>query len=127
MNESALASIKSDMTLSAVKNVLQIIENPHDEVIGSKSFRLLRLDKFGVQVFFGDKDVVSSVRFEAPFSGSINNVKIGYSIEEVEKSFGKPQRRWPVQDGTDRWLYNTPDFMRIDFDPQTNLVKYVFR
>jgi len=38
---------------------------------------------------------------------------------------GKPDRKWPVEDGITRWLYDAP-FPRVDFAPQTKIVETVF-
>jgi hypothetical protein len=121
-----LGRLKEGMTLADVQSTLDTDQGPAAEQVGSRKLDVLRLPEQGVKVFFkGGK--VDTVAYEAPFSGAVRGVRIGASKDQVERLLGQPDRLWPVQDGTDRWMYESGDFLRVDFDPQTQTVRGIFR
>jgi hypothetical protein len=101
-------------------------ERPAEEQDGSITVHVLKAPEHGVEVFF-EGDAVDTVAFEPPFSGAVRGVRIGATKEQVERMLGRPQRLWPVQDGVDRWLYEEPEFIRVDFDPQSDTVHAIYR
>jgi hypothetical protein len=124
-----LARLREGSTLADVQSAMDTREKPAAEQDGSMVVHVLKAPEHGVEVFFkdDDEDVVDTVAFEPPFSGAVRGVRIGATKEQVERMLGRPQRLWPVQDGIDRWLYEEPEFIRVDFDPQTDTVGSIYR
>jgi hypothetical protein len=123
----SLARLREGMTLADVQTTLGTDDRPMTEQSGDRQLIVLRLPQHGVKVFFGDDEAVRTVRFESPFTGAVRGVRIGSSQEDVRRLLGAPQRPWPVDDGVDRWLYDEPEFIRVDFDPATDTVSSIFR
>jgi hypothetical protein len=88
----------------------------------------LRLSERGIWLFFDDTKCIRSLRFDVPFSGSVDGVRIGDSPRQVRTVKGAPPRKWPVEDGVQRWLYSsqTHPFLRFDFNPKTKRVETIF-
>ncbi|NHZ38651.1 hypothetical protein [Massilia aquatica] len=124
--QNKLSIIRKGMDLAKVQSTANITSSPISETIDSRTFSVIKFPADGVQIFF-DKNVVSSVRFERPFSEAVEGVRLGSSKDEVVNIMGKPDRLWPIDDGVERWLYDKPTFMRLDFDPLTNVVSTIFR
>jgi hypothetical protein len=124
-----LARLREGSTLADAQSALGTREKPAAEQDGSMTVHVLKAPEHGVEVFFKDDDenVIDTVTFEPPFSGAVRGVRIGATKEQVERMLGRPQRLWPVQDGIDRWLYEEPEFIRVDFDPQTDTVRSIYR
>lgn len=80
----------------------------------------------GAVTAFSKGGKVYSVRIKAPFSGDVRGIKIGYTKDNVVRVLGKPDRLWPVHDGIDRWFYDAKSFMRVDFNPETSLVEFIY-
>lgn len=80
-----------------------------------------RLSERGIWIFLDDSLRVRTLRFDAPFAGTIDGVRIGDTSKSVRRIKGKVDRKWPIDDGEKRWLYQMP-FVRFDFDPKTDTV-----
>jgi hypothetical protein len=83
------------------------------------------LAKYGTWVFFDNQLVVSGVRLDAPFHGTIHGVKIGANENDVRSLMGPPANKFqPLQivpaGGRPKpitaWVYEpgTPAFVRYD-------------
>jgi hypothetical protein len=123
----SLARLREGATLADVQVTLGTDDRPVTEQDGDRRVNVLRLPQHGVKLFFTDGEVVRTVRFDAPFPGAVRGVRIGSTMDEVRRLHGDPDRPWPVADGVDRWLYEQPEFMRVDFDPATRTVRSIFR
>lgn len=80
----------------------------------------------GAVTAYSKNGKIYSVRIKSPFSGDVRGIKIGDSKSEVIRLLGKPNRLWPVHDGIDRWFYDSQSFMRVDFNPETDLVEFIY-
>jgi hypothetical protein len=123
----SLARLRQGTPLADVQTTLGTDDRPVTEQSDERKLIVLRLPQHGVKVFFDDNDVVRTVRFESPFAGAVRGVRIGARKDDVRRLLGNPQRPWPVADGVDRWLYDEPEFIRVDFDPATDRVRSIFR
>ncbi|UKE46263.1 hypothetical protein [Xanthomonas cerealis] len=98
--------------------------SPKDIDIDGKTVVLIERADRAISAFCrGGK--VYSVKIQHPFTGEVRGVKIGDDQTTVESKVGKPSRPWPISDGRVRWLYDRPDFMRIDFS-SSGLVDQIF-
>jgi len=123
----SLARLRQGATLADLQTMLGSDDRPVTEQSGDRQLIVLRLPQHGVKVFFSEDDVVSTVRFDSPFAGAVRGVRIGAAQDDVRRLLGSPQRPWPMADGVDRWLYDHPEFIRVDFDPATDTVRSIFR
>lgn len=74
----------------------------------------------GIRVFFNKKEVVESIKFEAPFAGSISGIKLGDTEKKVREVKGKPIKS-PWQFGASQaFLYVLDDTAYIRFDINEN-------
>ncbi len=114
-------------SLDSVQRSLQLTappdQIPDPEFVGS----FYHLDELGFWVFFNQDSCVYSIRFESPFRYDIEGIRIGDAREEVIRTRGKPHRKLPIPDAKERWVYDRPRFLRIDFDPETDRVETIFR
>jgi len=81
----------------------------------------LDLPDKGLMIFFDDHRKVYTIRFDAPFSGSIFGVTIGDSRASVVKRLGQPLRSW--SDDTRVYYENK---VSIDYG-QSNTVETMFK
>jgi hypothetical protein len=123
----SLARLQQGATLADVQTTLGTDDRPVAEQDGQRQLIVLRLPEHGVRLFFTEEDVVRTVRFDSPFPGAVRGIRIGATKEAVQRLLGEPDRPWPVADGVDRWLYDRPEFIRVDFDPATDTVRTIFR
>lgn len=121
-----LARLKEGMSLEDVQSALDTSDRPVEEEDDDDVFHVMRSPDHGVEIFFKD-DVVDTVAFRSPFSGAVRGVRIGATKDEVQRLLGEPQRNWSIGDGVDRWIYEKPEFIRADFDPQTETVDTIYR
>jgi hypothetical protein len=75
----------------------------------------------GLRIFFDENRKVDTIRFDAPFSGSIFGVRIGDSRASVVKLLGQPLRSW--SDDTRVYYENK---VSIDYG-QSNTVETMFK
>ncbi|HEM7881214.1 TPA: hypothetical protein U2L31_007700 [Burkholderia contaminans] len=99
--------------------------SPQPKKIGAKTVNSIeRAD--GAVTAFSENGKVYSVRIRSPFSGDVRGIKIGYTKDAVVRVLGRPDRLWPVHDGIDRWFYDAKTFMRVDFNPDSDLVEFIY-
>jgi len=122
----ALAQLKEGMTLADAQSALDTSDQPVAEQDDDIVLHVLKAPQHGVEVFFKD-DTVDTVSFRRPFSGAVRGVRIGATTDDVERLLGEPQRDWPIEDGIRRWIYEDPEFIRVDFDPDTDTVDAIYR
>jgi hypothetical protein len=79
----------------------------------------------GIWLFFDEARFVTTVRFDPPFAGSIGGVCVGDAVDRVRAALGKPNRKWPVDDGVPRWFYDVIG-LRLDFDPSLKVLQTIF-
>ncbi len=59
---------------------------------------------------------MENIRFDAPFAGSVNGVKLGDSFDDVKKRLGEPLNSWDFGDDKAN-LYRVGDInLRFDVD-----------
>jgi hypothetical protein len=114
---------KSGETEASASTLLNAAPQPRQ--IGSKLVDVIERDD-GAVTAYSQNGTVYSVRIKSPFAGDVRGIKIGDTKDEVIRVLGKPNRLWPVHDGIDRWFYDAKSFMRVDFDPETNLVECIY-
>ena len=114
-------------SIDAVRELLQLAEPPEPIPDPERAGSFYHLDELGFWVFFDKDSLVYSIRFESPYEHEVEGIRIGSTREEVMQIHGKAQRKLPIPDSTERWIYDRPRFLRIDFNPQTNLVEKIFR
>lgn len=114
------------MKLSEIQKQLNTDQEPHEIKQGTKTFLVLSFPEDGVFIFLKE-NTATTIKYEHPFLESVDGVNIKDSKETVTVKKGKPSRFWPVDDGVDRWLYDSPTFLRIDFNPSTNLVETIYK
>lgn len=74
----------------------------------------------GIRVFFNKAGVVETIRFEPPFAGSVDGIKLGDSEKKVRDLKGKPIKN-PWQFGAAQaFLYALDDTAYIRFDINEN-------
>ena len=120
-------SVKRGDTIAEVQEKLWLKSFPHPIVETDKHAFYYHLPDLGFWVFFNEESKVYSIRYEAPYPFSIEGIKIGDHKEKVLEVRGKPNRHMPIPDGKTRWIYDRPRFIRMDFDPETNLIEKIFR
>lgn len=86
------------------------ISNPNS----GKTFIHLRTK--GIWAFFNKKEIVESIRFDAPFAGSIAGVKLGDSEKTVRTVMGKPIKTPWAFGANQAFLYVLDDTAYIRFD-----------
>jgi len=86
----------------------------------NRGLRLELLDR-GLIIFFDNDRKVYTVRFQAPFAGSVGGVRIGDSRENVVGRLGQPLRSW----GDGSRVYYAGK-VSIDYD-RSNTVRAMFR
>jgi hypothetical protein len=112
--------------LDSVKKLLglgdpQLLPDP-DKVIYH-----YHLPELGFWVFFNESNVVYSIRYEHPYPYAIGGVHVGDTKDKVLQILGKPQRYLPIPDGRNRWIYDKPPKIRLDFNNQSELVEKIFK
>ena len=76
---------------------------------------ILHLRSKGISVFF-KKEIVESVKFDAPFADSIAGIKLGDSEKALRSVFGKPLKTPTVFGTNQSFLYVLDDAAYIRFD-----------
>jgi hypothetical protein len=127
MNLNRIFEVKVGDSVDQVQRTLDILDLPTKTSNNGRDYISYKFESVGVNVFFNDDLFVKSILIGAPCNASIRGVTIGMTQEQVVRAAGKPTRYWPVHDGVDRWLYDGDDFMRVDFDPEDNLVRRIVR
>ena len=95
---SEMPVIRFGNTVESVQQALHTsLEPEKDDQVGPPSLNAsskthLRLKTRGIWVFFNNGKVYN-VRLEAPFAGSVGNVKIGDASDKIVKTFGPPIKR----------------------------------
>jgi hypothetical protein len=119
--------IKMGQTVSEVEKVLNYKINLTEFKDDHTNYYFCRFIKIGVWLFFKAEDkTLYTIRYESPFGLAIGGVKIGYTKEQVKELIGEPHRKW--FDDEDKWLYDSPEFVRYDFDKRNNgKVKTILR
>jgi hypothetical protein len=113
-------------SIDSVKKILGLGE-PQRLPDPDKVIYHYHLPELGFWVFFNESSVVYSIRFEHPYPYAIARVHVGDTKEKVLQTVGKPHRYLPIPDGRNRWLYDKPPRIRIDFNNQSDLVEKVFK
>lgn len=85
----------------------------------------VNLSERGIWLFLDDALRIRTLRFDAPFAGAIDGVRIGDTSRHVRQIKGKFDRKWPVNDGRKTWLYDSP-FVRFDFNVTSDTVETIF-
>lgn len=98
---------------------------PKSEDWGDKRVIVLDKPELGITAFCKE-GIVYSVRLQHPFAGSVNGLRIGDSKSTVVGKLGKPNRQWPISDGTDRWFYEMSPAMRVDFEEGGDLIEFFY-
>ena len=114
-------SINRGDGVTRVRELLGINEDPLPYEGAGGGFKY-NLPEFGIWIFFDENLCVRTLRFDSPFPGNIGGIITGDSKKTVCQARGKPERKWPVNDDIDRWLYDRGGYVRYDFDPDTNKV-----
>ena len=119
-------SINRGDGVTRVRELLGINEDPLPYEGAGGGFKY-NFPEFGIWIFFDENLCVRTLRFDSPFPGKIGGISIGDSKKTVRQVKGKPDRKWPVDDGIDRWLYDRGGYVRYDFDPETDTVKNIYK
>lgn len=114
-------------TVEAVQHKLGLTHAPTPSPDTDPPANHYHLADVGVWVFFNEHNKVYSIRFDAPFAHAIEGVKIGDTKDAVVAARGQPDRQMQMPDRKARWIWDRPRFLRVDFDPKTNVVEKVFR
>ena len=81
----------------------------------------------GIRVFFSKAGVVEMIKFEPPFAGSINGVKLGDTEKKVRDLKGKPIKTPWSFGAAQAFLYVLDDTAYIRFDiNETDGVQTIF-
>lgn len=121
-------SFKLGDDIETVKNALKTNLDPEPmENMSPSGFTNLNAGKTvlflrtkGIRVFFNKAGVAQTIRFEPPFAGSINGVKLGDTEKKVRDVKGKPIKN-PWQFGAAQaFLYALDDTAYIRFDINEN-------
>ena len=129
-------SFKLGDDIQTVKNGLKtnLDPEPMENTASSPVFTNLNAGKTtlflrtkGIRVNFNKAGIVEMIKFEPPFAGSINGIKIGDSEKKVRELKGKPIKT-PWQFGaTQAFLYALDDTAYIRFDINDNEgVQWIF-
>lgn len=121
-----LAICKGD-SVDSVRDVLGLNVSPEPMSEPDTSGSFYHLAELGFWVFFNENNQVYSIRFDSSYPYAIEGIRIGDTKEKVINMIGKPHRRFPLPDRKDRWFYDKPRFLRVDFDTETNRVEKIFR
>jgi hypothetical protein len=85
------------------------------------------LPELGFWVFFNESGIVYSIRYEFPYPYAIGGIHVGDSKDKVLEVLGTPQRYLPVPDSKNRWIYERPFKIRVDFNNESELADKIFR
>lgn len=120
-------TIERGDTLEVVQQKLGLTEPPTpQEPFAGMGAAYYHLPDIGFWVFFKADNRVYTMRFDAEFPHDVEGVRVGDTRDRVLEQRGKPDRLHPVGD-KERWIYDKPKFLRIDFDASTNTVEKIFR
>ena len=117
-------SFKLGDDIQTVKNALKTNVDPEPmESTSPSTFAnpnagktVLFLRTKGIRVFFNKAGLVETIRFEAPFAGSVDGVKLGDTERKVRELKGKPIKN-PWQFGASQaFQYALDDTAYIRFD-----------
>lgn len=108
-------SLKTDLDPEPIENT-----SPSAFVNLNAGKTVLFLRTKGVRVFFNKAGIVETIRFDLPFAGSIDGIKLGDSEKKVREMKGKPIKK-PWQFGAAQaFLYALDDTAYIRFDINEN-------
>jgi hypothetical protein len=122
-----LLSVQIGDSIDDVKRKLNIRKDPDEYTEEESTPRYYDLPEDGTSIYFSPQGRVETIHYEKPFVGRVEGIRIGDSADAVRKRRGKPDRKWPIPDGVDRWLYDGERFLRIDFSSRTGRVEHIFR
>jgi len=125
--EQATLSIRRGDSIKVVQEKLAISASPDRLPEVEEVVYFYHLEFLGFWVFFKESGLAYSIRFENPYPYTIEGVSIGKTKEEVLAIRGSVFRNMPIPDGKTRWIYDQPQFLRIDFNKETGRVEKVFR
>ena len=126
-SEHPTLTIRRNDTLDTVQKLLGLDVPPEGLPESDPPTYYYHLPELGFWVFFDEKGIVYSIRFDHPYPYVVGAVKIGDTQDDVLRARGNPSRHFPVPDGKARWIYDKPHFMRVDFEAKTNRVEKIFR
>ena len=105
-------------TVEKVKQAYSIDKDPEPYTSETEeNTTQLRLKTKGVWFFFDMDGKVYTIRFEAPFAGAINGVRIGDTTERMIDVLGPPVRTVKplTEAGPHSYIYNLDDDTTADF------------
>lgn len=70
---------------------------------------------------------IESVAYGPGYPGTVNQVRVGMTGNEVEQILGPPHRLWPMPHENYVLLYDHPRFFRADLNRETEQVIAMFR
>lgn len=85
-------SIRIGDTVVAVQEALHTSIEPVPQTGGQGPSRALRLPSRGLWVFFNASDRSYTVRFDAPFNGTVSGIGIGTSRDDLVTKLGQPNK-----------------------------------
>jgi hypothetical protein len=105
-------------SLETVQAVLHVSEVPKKAATatGVPETQMI-LAQRGIWIFFDSANKALQYRFDAPFAGNIQGVRIGASMDETKAALGSPVRAIPVVAVGQAYLYQVNGVtIRCDFD-----------
>lgn len=123
-------SIRIGDAVGAVQAALHTAIEPVSQT-GKGPARTLRLPSRGLWVFFNASDQSYTVRFDAPFSGTVSGVRLGASRDDLVAKLGQPNKVIATLAlpgiRTQPYLYNLASgtTIRFDFDG-SDIVRTIF-
>jgi hypothetical protein len=79
----------------------------------------------GIKFFFSKDRVLNEIMLEAPYAGSVADVQIGDSADDLVAHLGQPYAIGQVYDGSG-YLYNVGgNILRYDVDPSKKVREIV--
>jgi hypothetical protein len=70
--------------------------------------------------------VVTSVRHDRGFTGSVRGARIGMTSGEILRLLGEPHRTWPMPHPDIIMIYDRPSFLRLDLSRSADRVTSIF-
>jgi hypothetical protein len=85
------------------------------------------LPDFDILISEGEGGQIARIIFQQGFPGTINQIRIGMSGDEVEEILGPPDRLWPMPHPNFILLYDAPTFFHVEVDRKTEKVITMIR